>query len=300
MPTARTTTAAVGSPIESFGGTSESAPLTSGAAALVIQAYRSTHNGARPSPALVKQLIMSTATDLGAPAFEQGAGLINSLAAVNAALSIRDSNGAPTARGESVLSWPTASAITGNPNAPRSQTYTITNTGTSAQHLSPTLQRLGAPIAGATLNVTLNPATDPTFANSTGALRSYVIQKFNVPAGADHLDASFAFQSPAGTAPIASSGADQPGGQERHLFDPAGHWQRLRPCRRRASARRQLDGGRLDAPDWRDRQLTGPGAVHLGGGEIRQLRLGHAGELDLAPGASRQHHGPVRDALDAG
>ena len=69
------------SPIELFGGTSESAPSLPprphGA-----QADRSTDGGVSPSPALVKQIIMSTVTDLGAPAFEQGAGLINALAAV--------------------------------------------------------------------------------------------------------------------------------------------------------------------------------------------------------------------------
>ena len=81
------------SPIQDFGGTSQSSPLTAGEAALVIQAYRNTHHGASPSPAVVKQIITGTATDLDHPAFEQGSGLINSLAAVQAAESWRDGNG---------------------------------------------------------------------------------------------------------------------------------------------------------------------------------------------------------------
>ncbi len=158
-------------PVESFGGTSESAPLTAGEAALVIQAYRSTHGGATPSPALIKQIIMSTATDLGAPSFEQGAGLINSLAAVNAALSVQNANsaahaGAPAAfpaQGNSVLLAPNSATVTNLPNRPFSRTFTITNTGRSTKLLAPRLQILGPSIAGATLNLTLDPSTDPTF-----------------------------------------------------------------------------------------------------------------------------------------
>lgn len=181
--------------IEDFGGTSESAPLTAGEAALVIQAYRSTHGGKSPTPALVKQIIMSSATDIGAPTSEQGAGLINSLAAVKLALSVGDANGKPAARGSQLISDTTNVIVTAAGNTRESATFKITNTGATPRKISPALQTLGAPIAGATLNVQLSPTTDPTFPNVAGAPRAYVEQKFTVPAGAQHLDAAIAYQT---------------------------------------------------------------------------------------------------------
>jgi Subtilase family len=181
-------------PIEDFGGTSESSPLTAGEAALVIQAYRSTHGGVSPSPALVKQIIMGTATDLGAPSEEQGAGLINSLAAVNAALSVADSHAKPKPRGSAMLSSPSAALITDLPNAGEARSFEITNAGATTLELSPVLATLGPPVVTNTLNYTLNAAVDPTFLNSGGNPRYYITHTFKVPAGVQHLDAAIAFQ----------------------------------------------------------------------------------------------------------
>jgi Subtilase family/Peptidase inhibitor I9 len=182
------------SAFEIFGGTSESSPLTAGEAALVIQAYRSTHRGADPSPALVKQIILSTATDLGAPAQEQGAGLINSLAAVNAALSIDDSNGRPKGRGTQLLASPNATKITDMPGSRQVHSYTVSNPGATTLQLTPALETLSQTVAGNTLSLTLDPTKDKTFVNSSGAKRAFIQQTFKVPAGVQHLDAAIAFQ----------------------------------------------------------------------------------------------------------
>jgi hypothetical protein len=179
--------------IEDFGGTSEAAPLTAGEAALVIQAYRSSHGGKDPSPALVKQIIMSSATDLGAPTSEQGAGLINSLAAVHTALSINDGNGKPKPHSNSLLSSVSSVVITAEGNTHETETFKITNTGWGARKIVPSVQKLGAPVAGATVNFQLDPATLPSFANVTGAARAYTKQKITVPGGLDHLDVAISY-----------------------------------------------------------------------------------------------------------
>ena len=210
------------SPIESFGGTSESAPLIAGEAALIIQAYRSTHYGADPMPALVKQIILSTATDLGAPTDEQGAGLINSLAAVNATLSIREGSSHSALRGQSLLIGPDTASFTAQPNTYQNANFTVTNTGSSTLHLTPALQTLGIPVAGATVNVTLSPSTDPTFVNVTGAKRSYKTTTFTVPAGAQHLDAAIAWQNPLGTSKIAYLALVDPSGAQQAYSIPQG------------------------------------------------------------------------------
>jgi hypothetical protein len=46
------------------GGTSQAGPHASGAAAVFVQWYRSTHTNAAPSPALVKAALINSAYDL--------------------------------------------------------------------------------------------------------------------------------------------------------------------------------------------------------------------------------------------
>ena len=93
---------------EAFDGSSQSSPLIVGAAVDVTQAYRDSYNGDSPSPALVKQLLTGTATDVDAPADQQGAGLVNINAAVAAA------------QQQPVTSVATHTTMTGNP--PRTRT----------------------------------------------------------------------------------------------------------------------------------------------------------------------------------
>ncbi|MBC8251441.1 MAG: S8 family serine peptidase [Candidatus Nitrosopelagicus sp.] len=65
---------------EMFGGTSMSAPIVSGTAALVMQSLND--NSKQYSPFDVKNILMSTATDMENDVFTQGSGMVDSLNAV--------------------------------------------------------------------------------------------------------------------------------------------------------------------------------------------------------------------------
>ena len=188
------------SPIEDFGGTSESSPLTAGAAALVIEAYKNTHNGARPAPALVKQILTSTATDLGLPASEQGAGEVNSLRAVQMAMSIQDANGSPTMQGNGLMvtgpGGDTQLTSVGGANHSVDIPVTVTNTGTTTQTVSGNGRILGKTLSDlkATIPLDIASASTPSFldgiagAGGVPVTRRFAETTFSVPAGADHLE----------------------------------------------------------------------------------------------------------------
>jgi hypothetical protein len=178
-----------------FGGTSQSAPLTAGAAALVISAYRSTHAGNSPSPALVKTLLTSTATDLGVPAFEQGSGLLNSRAAVEAALTYPGANTpAPAGVASNIALSKTQLDLAGAPGSTQSANVAVTNVGTKNLTVA-TGTRDFLTTAVQTQTTALDSASTQTFPYpTTGAPWAYKKITFTVPSGTDRLAAQMIWQ----------------------------------------------------------------------------------------------------------
>ncbi len=186
--------------IERSGGTSESAPLTAGAAALVIEAYRKGHFGASPTPAVVKQILTSTATDLGTPASEQGAGLLNTYKAVLLAQSIGNGAllgavGGPV--GQTLLFSSNQLTEVAAPGSSHTWGVTVTNTGTSAESITLSGRTFGPDRNVQTGTVTLTDGVNPQFDDWLGLQENYATFHFQVPAGQNRLTAEIAYQSPA-------------------------------------------------------------------------------------------------------
>jgi hypothetical protein len=256
--------------LQQFGGTSQSTPLTAGAAALVIEAYRSTHKGATPAPAIVKRILTSTANDLGFPAREQGAGELDSLKAVQAAMSIN--GGTPT--GHSLLLNPAKLTIVGRAGSSGDQTVDVTNTGATTQTVSARGRALTADVSNQRRDVTLG--STPLFIDQFGSARPYVTTTFTVPAGVDRLLASDAWPGP--NARVGLTLID-PNGSYAAYTRPQGH-----------GNHGQVDVRNPVAGTWtaivflRDGTFTGP--VHL---SFATQRFGAADSvspstLTLAPG----------------
>ena len=183
------------SPVEESGGTSESAPEVAGAAALVIQAYRKAHGGATPTPAMVKQILLSTATDLGAPATEQGSGLLNSLKAVELA-----SSRPRHLVGETLRLSSNQLNYVGKPGATAHWSVTVTNTGAKTQKVAVAGRGFTADAVVKQAAVTLSDSRSAHFTSWTGTAANYAPVRFTVPAGQALLNSSIAWPSTAATA----------------------------------------------------------------------------------------------------
>jgi hypothetical protein len=178
------------SDIEEAGGTSESAPFVSGAAALVIQAFRKTHGGKTPTPLQVKQILLSTATDLGTPAQEQGAGLLNSYKAVQLA----ESYGISSRTGRTLLTSPGQMTVSALPGTRKTWRVTVTNEGSRAQTVRIDGRALNpAATSSASGSVTLSDATSNQYKADSGLQANYAKFTFKVPAGQARLDVSIAY-----------------------------------------------------------------------------------------------------------
>ncbi|MBO0814668.1 MAG: peptidase, partial [Actinobacteria bacterium] len=193
-------------PIWAAGGTSASAPETSATAALVIEAYKKTHGGHAPSPALVERIIVSTATDLGAPAGHQGAGLVNTLKAVRLAESINSHH----PRGHTLLVHKTSLNATVPAGSAASMGVSVTNEGATPQTVTPKVTGRPTAVSTDTGAVTLS-SSSPTFIDGEGNTASFAEHTFTVPAGADNLNGNITWN------------AQQIGGAAfETLFDPTG------------------------------------------------------------------------------
>ncbi|MCW2539362.1 MAG: Serine protease, in family [Frankiales bacterium] len=176
--------------LEVFGGTSESAPLAAGAAALVIQAYRKAHAGASPTPNQVREILTSSADDLGMPADQQGAGLLNSYRAVQLAASVNAPKSARSSSAGLLLS-PSQVSVVATPHAPVTTHVTVTNEGTGAQRVTAKLRAVDTVSGRQQQTVALSAASPTgTFLDGFGIARSYVKTTFRVPVGVDRLDST--------------------------------------------------------------------------------------------------------------
>ncbi len=189
-----------------FGGTSQATPVTSGSAAVVIEAYQKAH-GSRPSPFAVKSILKSTATDLGYDAFVEGAGQVNVYNAAADALgkagvlvtspatwdAVRPLLAAPWAEesvffGRQVGIAPPAGPIADtswfagsvHPGSSKSAAFTIAANATVSGSISPVWHtRLGSVITITGTTGTLGPG----WLEGYGAIRP--LSPLAIPAGAD-------------------------------------------------------------------------------------------------------------------
>jgi subtilase family protein len=182
---------------EAFGGTSQAAPLIAGAAADVIQAYRDTHGGASPTPAMVKQILTSTATDVDAPAGQQGAGLLDIYAAVRAAQQMPGTaeTGGP-GDAPALIASPSQLDVTADGGSVSEQTASLYNASNQPARLTGRYRWIGPehPIGQVvTEPVSAPPPSQPVPAEGAQAAAPV---SFTVPPHLNRLDADMIWPDP--------------------------------------------------------------------------------------------------------
>ena len=174
------------------GGTSESAPLTAGTAALVYQAYAKTHGGAFPTPALVKQILTSTADDIDAPGDLQGSGLLDAYRAVLAAEAYQAPVRPRTP--DTLLESTSQFNAVGTGGSTQNFNEQLTNLGGSTEFVNLSSRTLGAYTPLKTTTVTLSDTTSAQSVDYQGIADNVEVVHFYVPRGVDRLNGAIAFQ----------------------------------------------------------------------------------------------------------
>jgi hypothetical protein len=203
-------------PTESFRGTSEAAPLTAGAAADVIQAYRDTHDGASPTPAQVKDVLTSTATDINSPADQQGSGLLNVYAAVKAAQELPGTTLGRGAGSPSLVASDSQLNLTGQGGSVQRQDVSLYNTASTPVVVAGSYRAIGPERQIGKVVTEQVSAPNPSLPVPPEGAQAAPPIKFNVPPGLDRLDADMIWPDPTNDNIICFA-----------LFDPEGRLEQL-------------------------------------------------------------------------
>jgi hypothetical protein len=207
---------------EAFGGTSESCPIVAGAAADVIQAYADTHAGAKPTPAMVKEILTSTAADIGAPADQQGSGLLDVDAAVKAAQqepgTTLSHKGKPSDADSLVVTSPTQLDIADNAGQ-SAQSVKLFNTSGSDTKVNADYRSLGqATQIGKTVTEPVS-APDPSLPVPAEGAQAAAPITFEVPKGLDRLNADLRIPDPTNSTILAYTLIDPKGALTQISYD---------------------------------------------------------------------------------